>query len=212
MTTCSGVAAPSGAETENRRMTSEFRYEPAFYVDVPNMPHVPTSWNGLERILPDIIQRFGLKTDLAVEFGVWHGYSTACLANHFKHVIGVDPFIAGKDNFLMDKLAGTEDVPMIETTRKTLAPWANIELVESGFFEYNCPDADLIHIDIVHTYPMTFACGVLALKRTRCAIFHDTESFPEVKEAVADLAEISGYAFYNFPRHEGLGILVKEGK
>lgn len=193
-------------------MTSELPYEPAFYVDVPNVPHVPTSWNGLERILPDLILRFSLDTDLAVEFGVWHGYSTACLANHFKRVIGVDPFIAGKDNFLMDKLAGTEDVPMIETTRKILAPWPNIQLVESGFFEYEWPYpiADLVHTDIVHTYSMTFACGLLALKHTRCAIFHDTESFPEVKRAVADLAAISGYTFYNFPRHEGLGILVKE--
>jgi len=186
-------------------------YEPTFYVDQPHVPKVPTSWNGLERILPDLIERFGLSTGLAIEFGVWHGYSTACLANCFKFVIGVDPFIAGK-GLLMDKLAGTEDVPMIETTRKILAPWPNIQLVESGFFDYEWPNpiVDLVHIDIVHTYPMTFACGVLALKHTRCAIFHDTESFSEVKEAVADLAEISGSTFYNFPRHEGLGILVAE--
>jgi len=178
-------------------------YEPKFWVDFPNLPQVPTSWRGLEKILPDIITRFSLKTDLAVEFGVWHGFSTAALACNFARVIGVEPFTG-------DRLPGTEDVPMIETTRKTLAPWPNVELVESGFFEYACPDADLIHTDIVHTYPMTFACGVLALKHTRCGIFHDTESFPEVKAALADLAQISGFTFYNYPYHEGLGILVKE--
>jgi len=178
-------------------------YEPEFFVEVENLPRVPTSWNGLERILPRINHHFQLKTDLAVEFGVWHGYSTAALANNFKRVIGVDRFIG-------DKLSGMEDVPMVDATRKTLEPWPNIELVESGFLEYDCPNADLIHTDIVHTYPMTFACGVLALKHTRCAIFHDTESFPEVKKALADLAEIAGYNFYNYPYCEGLGILVAE--
>jgi hypothetical protein len=214
-------------------------YEPEFFVDVPNLPRVPTSWDGLEKILPSILRRFGIQNHLAIEFGVWHGYSTAALANNFQFVLGIEPFTG-------DLLAGTT-APMIETTRRTLEPWSNIQLIQTGFFDYGYTvdgwplhsfvpssqepsfcylcnrlkggsphtasddgQVDLIHTDIIHTYQHTFACGVLALQHTRCAIFHDTESFPEVKEALLDLAEISGYSFYNYPYCQGLGILVRE--
>lgn len=180
-----------------------FQYTPKRYVEFPHLPKVPTSWNGLERILPDLIERSGIKNDLAIEFGVWHGYSTAALAENFKVVIGVDIFEG-------DLLPGTS-APMIETSRQTLALWPNITLVKSRFQDYlrRCPVVpDFIHIDILHTYEDTFACGCLSLAICDLVIFHDTESFPEVKRACSDLAQVFGLKFRNYYECFGLGILT----
>jgi hypothetical protein len=62
------------------------------------------------------MEDFHVHPGLCIEFGVWHGYSTAALANHFERVIGADVFYG-------DVIPGTEGTPMIETTRKSLAPW-----------------------------------------------------------------------------------------
>jgi hypothetical protein len=181
-------------------------YVPERLWDCPGLPGVPTSWDGLEKIIPDIIRRFNIETYAAIEFGVWHGYSTAALANNFEHVIGVDTFVG-------DILVGTSE-SMIETTRKTLSRWPNIRLVESAYqdFHFDVLRPGLIHIDILHTYEHTFACGVLALNQCDCVIFHDTESFVEVKRAVSDLAGVFNRKFYNYPHCHGLGILAKEPK
>jgi len=180
-----------------------YPYKPSRLVDCGPLPKVPTSWNGLEKILPDLIERSGIKTDLAIEFGVWHGYSTAALAYNFRRVIGVDTFVG-------DVIPGTT-APMLETTRKTLASWPNIELVQARFqdyFRYCRYRPDLIHIDIVHTYEDTFACGVLALSICDMVIFHDTESFPEVKRACCDLTRLHNFSFRNYYECFGLGILT----
>lgn len=180
--------------------------EPTLYV--PSMdplppsgplPNVPTSWHNLDRLLPDIIKRFNIRTDLAIEFGVWHGYSTAGLANNFTEVVGVDMFIG-------DKLPGTMSA-MVDTTRETLKPWPNVILIESRWENFVFSPCDLIHIDIEHTFDQTYRCGKAALTVAPVVIFHDTESFPEVKQAVARLAEESGREFLNWPHNEGLGIL-----
>ncbi len=185
-----------------------YKYVP-YRLDERNLPlpSVPTSWNGLEKILPDLIERSDLETDIAWEFGVWHGYSTAALANNFKKVIAVDTFEG-------DVIKGTEGTPMLETTRKTLEAWPNVELVQSRFQDFmrfpgNSYDSpDLIHIDIVHTYEDTFACGVLALSICDMVIFHDTESFPEVKRALCDLTRLHNFSFRNYYECHGLGILT----
>jgi hypothetical protein len=39
-------------------------------------------------------------------------------------------------------------------------------------------------------------------------LFHDTESFPAVKQAVSDIARETNKTFYNFKESYGLGILV----
>lgn len=185
-----------------------YPYKPYHIQEVPpkSLPKVPTSWDGLEKILPDLIERSGINTDLAIEFGVWHGYSTAALANNFKRVIGVDTFIG-------DVIPGTEKQPMFVTTSETLKPWPNIELVQARFQDYfrNCTERpDLIHIDIVHTYEDTYACGILALNICDTVIFHDTESFPEVKRALCDLVRLhgDGLPFRNYYECFGLGILT----
>jgi len=186
-----------------------YPYKPYRLEQVPKkpLPSVPTSWNGLEKIIPDLIERAELKTDLAIEFGVWHGYSTAALANNFKKVIGVDTFKG-------DVIPGTEKQPMFVTTSETLKPWPNIELAQSRFQDWfrnwSHLRPDLIHIDIVHTYEDTYACGILALNICDTVIFHDTESFPEVKRALCDLTRlhIPDLPFRNYYECFGLGILT----
>jgi hypothetical protein len=67
---------------------------------------------------------------------------------------------------------------------------------------------DFIHVDIVHTFADTFACGLWSANHAKCVAFHDTESFPAVKRAVADIARQTGKTFYNFVESNGLGILI----
>lgn len=190
-------------------------YVPKKPRDIGMLPPVPTSWTGLERILPDIIERFGVEPNFALEFGVWHGYSTAALGCLFKRVIGVDTFRG-------DRMAGyPPEEMMIERSRITLAPWPNITLVESSWQDLEphalttlgmnvaCDRPDFVHIDILHTYEETLGCGRLAYKLNprACFIFHDTESFPDVKKALIQLCSETGMHFYNYPHCHGLGIL-----
>jgi hypothetical protein len=67
---------------------------------------------------------------------------------------------------------------------------------------------DLIHVDIVHTFADTFACGLWSAQHASCVIFHDTESFSAVRRAVIEIARHTGRRFYNFKESNGLGILV----
>jgi len=59
----------------------------------PNTAKVSSLWYDTASLLEDIIQTFNIKTDLALEFGVFKGYSTSALACYFKRVIGVDTFL-----------------------------------------------------------------------------------------------------------------------
>lgn len=186
------------------------------------LPRVPTSWQGIERVLPDVIERFQVDTQCAVEFGVWHTYSTAALANNFDRVYGVEPFVG-------DRLAGTETVPMIETSRRTLLPWGGkVTLIESGYREFlgqevpvPKPVVGLVHIDVVHSFEMTLDCGYLTHKvlNPKVIAFHDTRSpsgdgtvFEPVTAAVKRLAQLTGRTFWECTgvNPHGLGILVRE--
>lgn len=170
---------------------------------LPEYVQKKTSWNGLEKLIPQIIQDFNISPDFCIEFGVWHGYSTAALANNFKRVIGADVFYG-------DVIPGTEGTPMIETTRKSLAPWGNIELRECAMedFDYTgLPVADLIHVDASHNYKDWF--GVMkAVAHGRVVIFHDTGNwFLDVPRLVYEVAERFGLQHYHYPHCEGLDIL-----
>lgn len=166
---------------------------------------VGTAWRGLDQVVPDILKRFNIKTDKAIEFGVETGYSTSILAQIFKEVIGVDTFMG-------DVHAGTHSSSFRLPTERNLRNYSNVKLVESDYQNYirnNDEKADLIHIDIVHHYKETYECGDWAVKHTDIVIFHDTLSFADVRNAVAKLAEENNREFYNYPNHCGLGILVK---
>lgn len=164
---------------------------------------VESAWKGIESILADLIERFHIATDRCLEFGVEYGYSTAAFAAFFDSVIGVDPFLGDKHT--------TNHSDIYEITSKRLAEFPNIRLERSSYQEWCKKDHssyDLIHVDIVHTYADTFACGLWSAKHSGCTIFHDTRSFPAVRRAVKDIARHMGRSFYDFEESNGLGIVV----
>ena len=164
---------------------------------------VVTAWKGIESVLGDLIQRFGIGTKRCLEFGVEYGYSTAALSCFFDSVTGVDIFVG--DIHTLDK----RDI--FRETSDRLAGFPNITLVRSDYRDWTAKDEshyDLIHVDIVHTYIDTLTCGLWSARRAQCVLFHDTLSFPAVKRAVIDISRQTGKSFYNFEESNGLGILI----
>src|SRR5450759_2401700 len=149
----------------------------------PRVLPVPTAWKGIESVLGDLIQTFGIGTRRCLEFGVEHGYSTAALSCFFDAVTGVDTFVGDKHT------RDTRD--LFVATSDRLSCFDNIQLFRSDYREWTARDDsfyDLIHVDIVHTYIDTFACGLWSAQHAQCVLFHDTQSFPAVKRAVIDIS------------------------
>lgn len=164
---------------------------------------VPSAWEGIPSILSDIIQRFHLETRLCLEFGVEYGFSIVALSSFFDHVIGVDTF-AG------DKHTANKSC-IFEPTRDRLSVYSNISLLRCDFRDFISKEIrmfDLIHVDIVHTFGDTYACGLWSAEHSKCTLFHDTQSYPQVKQAAREIARITGKQLYNFEGSHGLGILV----
>jgi hypothetical protein len=164
---------------------------------------VTTAWKGIESILGDVIRRFSIGTSRCLEFGVEYGYSTAALSSFFEHVTGVDVFVG--DRHTSDK----RDI--FEETTARLSCFENIQLVRSDYRDWTAKDNtfyNLVHVDIVHTYVDTLACGLWSAQHAQCVLFHDTQSFPAVKRAVIDITRRTGKRFYNFTESNGLGILI----
>ena len=162
-----------------------------------------SSWAGLESVLADIIDRFQLGKDRCLEFGVEFGYSTVALSSFFQDVTGVDTFQGDRHtNVIRD----TYDEALAN-----VSPYSNIHLVRSDYqtyIEHDRQTYDLIHVDIIHTFADTYACGLWSAQHSQCTIFHDTESFPQVKQAVREIARSTGKTFHNFTEFYGLGIIV----
>jgi hypothetical protein len=183
---------------------------------IPVIPYIPahrqppqrslqvvSAWEGIQNILADLIERFHIDTARCLEFGVEFGFSTVALSSYFASVTGVDTFHG--DSHTTNK----DDI--YSETKQRLAPYANIQLVRSDYRDFIQQDHGnfgLVHVDIIHTFADTFACGLWSAQHSQCAIFHDTESFPAVKQAVAEIARATGKTFYNFRESNGLGILV----
>ena len=171
----------------------------------PRLADVGSAWGNIPTILKDIIKRFNLKQDLALEFGVEYGYSTSAMSNYFTNVIGVDTFEG-------DPHSGFKD-NHLETTTNNLVDFNNIQLIKSDYKDYikdNNDMYDMIHIDIVHNYNETFECGEWAINHSDIVVFHDTISFPDIKRVCEDLARLYNLEFYNYPHSHGLGILVRK--
>jgi predicted O-methyltransferase YrrM len=167
------------------------------------MLSVSTAWKGIESVLGDLIQRFGVGRRRCLEFGVEFGYSTAALSCFFDEVVGVDRFTGDKHT------VNRSDV--FAETSERLSVFRNIRLVRSDYRHWIAQDDtlyDLIHVDIVHTYVDTFTCGLWSARHAHCVLFHDTVSFPAVRRAVSAIAHLTGKRFYNFEESNGLGILV----
>lgn len=188
----------------NRIFLSNIKnYEPRLFERPSVLIEIKSAWEGHELIIKDIINRFQLNTDVCLEFGVEFGYSSVVFSNYFKKVIGVDTFQGDEHTH--------HKGDHFESTKSNLIQYQNIELIKAdykNFIDGNDKRYDLIHVDIVHTYEDTFACGLWSAMHSDCTLFHDTESFPEVKKAVHDIAKKTGKTFYNYKPHFGLGILV----
>lgn len=186
-------------------MTS-ITYTPRKLIKPLRMPDAPTAWDGNELIIEDLIERFQIAPKRCIEFGVQHGYSTAALANYFTHVIGVDTF-AG------DEMAGIGDPDhTFLGTQEALKEFPNITLARTSYQDWIRKDVseyDLVHVDIVHTYEDTYTCGRWAACVSDVVILHDTLSFPDVMDAVKELASDMYMNFYNYPHQHGLGILSR---
>jgi hypothetical protein len=183
---------------------------------IPIIPYIPdhrepparrleviSAWEGIQNILSDLIRRFHINTDRCLEFGVEFGFSTVALSSYFDSVVGVDIFCGDKNTF------NKKDI--YKETLNRISPYSNIQLVCSDYRDFIKSEHrsfGLIHVDIVHTFADTFACGLWSAEHSQCTIFHDTESFPQVKQAVSEIARVAGKKFYNFSENYGLGILV----
>ncbi len=164
---------------------------------------VVSAWKGIESILADILERFQIGTERCLEFGVEFGYSTVALSSYFDSVTGVDLFYGDKHT--------TDKRDLFHETSSQLSAYENIKLVRSDYRDWIRKDDgpyDMIHVDIVHTYADTFACGLWSAMHSKCTLFHDTESFPAVKLAVKEISRQTGKKFYNFEESNGLAILV----
>jgi len=190
-------------------MSEILNYVPSdFDYTIEPLP-VPSAWVGLEKIIRPMLTDFDIKPNKAIEFGVDWGYSLSALAQIFQDVIGVDHFQG--DQF-------TGHAAQYDKVVNWISEWPNVKIYQESFEQFfDNPDNvgkrwDFCHIDIVHTYEATFACGMSAVKRCDCVIFHDTESFPDVKKACVDIAQQMNLDFYNYPHNYGLGILVSKNK
>jgi predicted O-methyltransferase YrrM len=178
-------------------------YKPRRKVKPDKMIQVDTAWAGLEMIIEDILNRFEIKRERCIEFGVEFGYSSAVFSNYFTEVTGVDTFEGDVHT--------THKGNHFEQTKNRLSAFQNIQLHKSDYKDWIKTDDshyDFAHVDIVHKYDETYECGLWAVNHSACTIFHDTESFPAVRKAVIDIAKTAGKKVYNYPKCHGLGIIV----
>jgi len=178
-------------------------YEPTTKSKPNKMIQIESAWEGLELIVEDILDRFEIERNSCIEFGVEFGFSAVVFSNYFKKVKGIDIFIGDEHT--------THKGDHYDNTKKSLAEFVNIELFKSNYqdwIKHDIEQYDFAHVDIVHNYKETYECGLWAAQNSKCCIFHDTESFPTVKKAVFDIAKKTGKKAYNYPFHNGLGIIV----
>ena len=165
-----------------------------------------SAWGDIPTIIGDIIKRFDISTESAIEFGVEWGYSTSALSNYFNKVVGVDIFTG-------DIHAGFKG-DIYDMTSEFLKDFENIELHKASYQQYISEERseryNLAHVDIVHTYEDTYKCGEWCIKHCDIVVFHDTTSFYDVYRACYDLASHYDLEFYNYKLSNGLGILVKK--
>ena len=178
-------------------------YKPANLNKPDNVLEIISAWKGLELIIEDIIASFGLHTENCIEFGVEFGYWAVVFSNFFERVTGVDTFEGDQHT--------TNKSEHYAETKARLQSYRNIELIKSDYRDWIKSDTrryNFAHVDIVHNYKETYECGLWTAQHSDCTVFHDTESFPEVRRAVLDIAKATGQKAYNYPEHYGLGILV----
>jgi hypothetical protein len=181
------------------------KYIPRYYKVPKRLADVPSAWGPNESILMDLIERFQIPHQSALEFGVDYGFSASALANFFEEVIAVDHFESDPQTGYRDRLYEQASLALVE--------FPNVHIRKSSFqewIEHDHNNYDLIHVDVFHDYVNTYAAGKWAVDHSNVVAFHDSESYPAVKSAVCSLADETGMKFYNYEVSHGLGILVRE--
>jgi autotransporter strand-loop-strand O-heptosyltransferase len=204
------ITAKSVIETIESGIIPKFNYEIEFIPNKRDYPKLaeqplPSAWGNIPTIIKDIIERFDVDTNKALEFGVEYGYSTSALSVYFDSVLGVDIFTGDIHSGLKDE--------HLEQTKGYLEPYKNITLLKSDYKDFIKENTDiygLTHIDIIHDFEHTYECGEWAVQHSRVTIFHDTESYPEVKRACQELSDNFDLEFHNYKESYGLGILVNK--
>ena len=179
------------------------RYQAKSLQKPQKLLEVKSAWGGLELIIEDILIQHKIPRNSCIEFGVEFGFSSVVFSNYFQEVTGVDLFIGDEHT--------EHKGDHFEQTKSRLKAFENIKLFKADYRDWIAKDQkqyDFAHVDIVHTYQDTFDCGLWAATHAKCTVFHDTESFPEVRRAVFDIAKVLNKKAFNYPKHHGLGIIV----
>lgn len=166
----------------------------------------PSGWMGLECYMHSIINNLNVKTDLALEFGIDHGYSLKVFAQLFKKCIGVDSF-SGDPH-----IGHPQDPAFFQGILNTFKEY-NVEIFKQDYRDYIKNDNkqyDLIHVDIVHFYKETFECTDWAMQHSNVVLVHDTITFPDMHKVCKDISSKHNVEYYNIPLCNGLGILHRK--
>lgn len=197
-------------------------YAPANYSNMSGAGMFPSAWRGLERIIPDILDRFQVGRERALEFGCEFGYSTSILAQLFKQVTGVCLFVecgalpsaadAGRSDVIQSKYGLRFDTK--HRAEENLAAFKNVTLIQGDWEVYAAEHEnehwDLLHLDTSHAYDDTYKAAKWALSHADISVYHDTESDPETKQALQDIErDNQEWFFYNYQPCYGLGILAR---
>lgn len=165
-------------------------------------------WTGNAEIIKDIIDRLKLKNNLALDLGVFLGFSSSVLSNYFEIVIGVDVFERhGQAN---DETFCENQMSYVQYMLKGDG-FKNVQLVRSRAEDYiktTNKYFDLIHIDLSHSYEETMTVGSWSIEHSDCVLFHDTIAIEPVMRACLKLEEKYKIHFYNFNYLAGLGIMT----
>lgn len=109
-----------------------------------------------------MIERFDIGTHRCLEFGVEFGYSTVTLSSFFNSVWALIHFWETSIRLITmmsikKRSAGYPASPTSQLIRSDYKDW--IQKDEN--------DYDLIHVDIIHSYADTFACGFMECKSSK---------------------------------------------
>jgi hypothetical protein len=165
----------------------------------------PSGWEGLECYMKSIISSLNIKTDVALEFGIDHGYSLTVLSQLFTKTIGVDSFSG-------DPHIGHIQDPAFFQGILNRFKDRNVDIFKldyRDFIKNNNNQYDLIHVDIIHHYAETFECGDWSIQHSNVVLVHDTITFPEMHKVCVDIAKKHGVGYSNILPHNGLGVLYR---
>ncbi len=160
--------------------------------EVKSLPRLDarSAWQGLEDRFQDLLESIG-PIRMIIEIGVEYGFSLFSLATAVPQatVIGIDPYqgLSGPNADRLRQLnpPGVVGADHAEAcVRRHLPRFPNVILLRAmstEIAEQFVGQADVVHIDAIHTYEdirADFEAWEPKLRPGGCVLFHDTMSFP----------------------------------